>query len=36
MMRAMAAPAARGRPVPVEAGTIDTQASVTAVFALEP
>ena len=35
-MRAMAAPAAKGRPVPVEAGTIETSASVTAVFALEP
>jgi hypothetical protein len=35
-MRAMAAPAAKGRPVPVEAGTIESTASVTAVFALEP
>lgn len=35
-MRAMAAPAAKGRPVPVEAGTIETSAAVTAVFALEP
>ncbi len=34
VMRAMAAP--KSRPVPVEAGTIDTSASVTAVFALEP
>lgn len=34
MMRTMAAP--KGRPVPVEAGTIESSASVNAVFALEP
>ncbi|MCJ2012085.1 SIMPL domain-containing protein [Methylobacterium sp. J-076] len=35
-MRAMAAAAPKARPVPVEAGTIEGAASVTAVFALDP
>jgi uncharacterized protein len=35
-LRAMAAPSPKARPVPVEAGTIESRASVTAVFALEP